>query len=261
MPEKMLKINEGTIKVRNINTEMKDKTESGYTAILLCGGKGTRLAPLRGETPKPLFKVDGKELIRYTIELMDTSIVSELIFAVDYKKEEIKSWANSANLPYTIKFSEQVEPGIPNAVKEALAKVKRNSSVICSTDEIRDNFILREALRFHESHNLLATIVVTSAAKLQKHRVVEIDDNQNVLSIVSGENILDSSRRGLIYTGLFIIKKDAANHFDLRETAGSYGITKPLVELHQLKAYVKQGMVYFNVNTPEEASEVVSYLR
>ena len=37
--------------------------ESSVEAIVLAGGKGTRLAPLTEDTPKPLLKVLGKSVL------------------------------------------------------------------------------------------------------------------------------------------------------------------------------------------------------
>lgn len=262
MPEKKVKVSENALKVRNLDIEIKDKTETNYTAILWAGGKGTRLADIRGETPKPLFKVGGKELIRYSIDLMNPSIVRELIFVVDYKAEEIKTWARSADLPYTIKFSQKHDAAIPEATKVAFQQVEGDKSVITSTDEIRINFDLLKAVQFHESHNSLATVVITPTSKLYKHGVVEIDEDKNVLSLRSGKEYASKPEVvGLINTSFFLMRKSAADYFDLQNTEGSYGITEPLIKAKQLKAYIAPDLIYANVNTKEEFLDFESKLK
>ena len=41
---------------------------SQKTAVILCGGKGTRLGAIWKKTPKALVKIQGKEILWYIIQ-------------------------------------------------------------------------------------------------------------------------------------------------------------------------------------------------
>ena len=50
--------------------------ENTVDVILLCGGKGTRFREVTGDkVPKSLYKLDGEELIKFTINNLDFSLV------------------------------------------------------------------------------------------------------------------------------------------------------------------------------------------
>ncbi len=245
---------------RAVSRNEPDESKANYTGILLCGGKGTRLAQVRGEIPKPLFKIADKELIRYSIEQMDPSVVEELVFATDYRAEEIESWANSARIPYDFRFSRQTSPGIPSAVQDALLQIQNDRIIICNTDEIRINFNMLGAVQFHEAHGSPATVVVTYGTNLHRHTLLEIDENRRVTNTIPNPNV-PKDQHGLIDTSFFIMNRDAVTSFDFQETTSYSGITRPLALTGQLRAYIEQNMVYLNINTGEEVEEAKRALR
>src|SRR5437660_12515194 len=59
-----------------------------YGSVLPCGGKGSRLVSVSEDrVVKSLFKVGGKELIRYSTDTLRHEIVKRLVFAVAYKSD------------------------------------------------------------------------------------------------------------------------------------------------------------------------------
>ena len=44
---------------------MLSEIKNNLTVIILCGGKGKRLLPITKSTPKPLIKINKKEMINY----------------------------------------------------------------------------------------------------------------------------------------------------------------------------------------------------
>ena len=54
-------------------------------AIILCGGKGSRLKHLTKKTPKPLLKVNKKPFIEYQIENLARHGVKEIFLLCCYK--------------------------------------------------------------------------------------------------------------------------------------------------------------------------------
>ena len=67
---------------------------SKVKVILLCGGKGERLHPLTYEIPKPLIKINNKQIISYIIEHLSKYKFDELIIATGYKSEYFVSYIN-----------------------------------------------------------------------------------------------------------------------------------------------------------------------
>ncbi len=62
------------------------------TAIIIAGGKGTRLEEKTEEIPKPLIKVAGVPLIERIILWLKKEGVENIILGVAYKKEMIKEY-------------------------------------------------------------------------------------------------------------------------------------------------------------------------
>ena len=54
-------------------------------AIILCAGKGTRLAPLTLNKPKPLLEIKGKTLLENTILHLRKCGIQEIIVVTGYK--------------------------------------------------------------------------------------------------------------------------------------------------------------------------------
>ena len=47
---------------------MLSKFKENLTVIVLCGGKGKRLLPITKSVPKPLLKINKKEILHYILE-------------------------------------------------------------------------------------------------------------------------------------------------------------------------------------------------
>ena len=61
------------------------------TAVILCGGKGTRLGSLGKKIPKTLSKVHGKPIIWYIIKSLSKNSFNHFILPVGYKGKMIKN--------------------------------------------------------------------------------------------------------------------------------------------------------------------------
>ena len=54
-----------------------------YTAVVLAGGKGTRLRPLTTLKPKPLIPVVNKPMLHYAIDLLRYNGIDDIIIVVN----------------------------------------------------------------------------------------------------------------------------------------------------------------------------------
>jgi len=230
-----------------------------YGSILPAGGKGTRLRSITGdEIPKSLLNVGGKELIRYSIDSLTPDLVNRLVFAVDYKADQIRDWVLRANFPHVVQFSEQTAPGVLGAISAGSNYVKEDEMIACNTDEVRARLLLESIINFHERSGRLATMVATSTNRLYRHRLLQIRENDGlVLStrLKPEEYRSNPDAIGLVNTGFLILNKRAVEYFDPGHNTDWGGIIDPLCDAEQLGAYVDPNILYYNVGTPEEFDE------
>ena len=62
---------------------MQNKIKNDLTTIILCGGKGERLFPLTKNLPKPLIKINGKEILSYILNNQVKYNLNDIILATD----------------------------------------------------------------------------------------------------------------------------------------------------------------------------------
>jgi mannose-1-phosphate guanylyltransferase/phosphomannomutase len=64
-------------------------------ALILCGGRGTRLGALTADTPKPLLPIDGEPLLGYTLALLARSGIPEVAINLHHLGSRIESYVGS----------------------------------------------------------------------------------------------------------------------------------------------------------------------
>ena len=58
--------------------------QRGFQAVILAGGKGTRLMPLTRNTPKAMISIRGKPFLEYEVRLLVQNGISDIILCVGY---------------------------------------------------------------------------------------------------------------------------------------------------------------------------------
>lgn len=80
-------------------------------AIILAGGRGTRLHPITYEIPKPLLSVNRKPIINYLIELFRREGIRDIFISIPKNfKEEFAWWKKRYYPQENFNFFEEEEP-------------------------------------------------------------------------------------------------------------------------------------------------------
>lgn len=141
----------------------------GVKALVLCGGKGTRLRPITFYLQKTMIPIGYAErpLLEYIVRLLKFHDITDISFLVDYKAEQIQNYFdNGARLDVKIRYvyDSQLLKGtggsLINAYKQGVFNEK--DRVLVYYGDIITNFNLRDLISFHRKKNALATVALAS---------------------------------------------------------------------------------------------------
>ena len=93
------------------------------TAIILCGGKGTRLGQLGKKFPKTLIKVQGKPILWYILNSLKKNKFNHFILPVGYKGKQVEEFVDQIKLK-NCKI-ELVNTGVNTTISQRIYKVKK----------------------------------------------------------------------------------------------------------------------------------------
>ena len=139
-------------------------------AIILAGGKGTRLRPVTDYVPKPLIPINNVPIIEWQLKYLKQFGVKEAIISTGYKTDMIENYLNMKHLGVKINFSTESTPlGTGGAIKKAAKLIKEESFFVINGDIIT-NIDLKKLLK---TNNSIAAIQVRT-----KYGILEINQNK-----------------------------------------------------------------------------------
>lgn len=190
-------------------------------AIIMAGGKGSRLRPLTNNTPKPLVKIIDKPVMEYVIENLAEAGVKDIAVTVGYKADMIMDYFGDGSkwgvrLEY---FVEDTPLGTAGGVKNVESYIYEEFLVM-SADGL-SNIDLKEFLTFHKSHDGIASMAVKHIDDARGFGLVEVDSEDRIVSFVEKPQNICS---GLINTGIYLFEPNIFEYIPKGVSDFSYDI-------------------------------------
>lgn len=101
---KILPVIDDEMKVINVVNFSVQKSYLPLDALIMAGGRGSRLRPLTDTVPKPLLKVGDKPIIDHNIDRLKSFGIDDFHLSIRYLGEQLESHYANANL-YGVKMS------------------------------------------------------------------------------------------------------------------------------------------------------------
>ena len=134
-------------------------------AVVMAGGRGTRLAPLTDTIPKPMLPVAGRPILERLVLHLVGAGIRTIFLSVNYRREQIKDhFGNGADFGCSIKYLEE-DPDTPLGSGGALSLLHerrwfpKRPLLVLNGDLVVD-FSVSELLAAHVRSNVAATMVV-----------------------------------------------------------------------------------------------------
>lgn len=149
-------------------------------ALILAGGKGTRLRPLTMHTPKPIVPIANKPFLLYQLELLKRADVRDVILSLSYQPQKIEDKIGDGT-DYNVRVSYAVEAsplGTAGAYRNAASMISE-TTIVFNGDVLTD-IDMNEVIRSHRERQAAATIVLAPVPNPTAYGLVETDKDGRV---------------------------------------------------------------------------------
>lgn len=153
-------------------------------AIILAGGKGTRLKPLTDYVPKPLIPINNKPIIEWQIRYLKKFGISNIVICTGYKSKQIEDYLEKkANFGSKIRFSVEKKPlGTGGAIKKA-AKIIQGSSFLVLNGDIITNIDIRQMYKKKNSIALVELKTKYGTVSIHDDKITEFREKKSVPNV------------------------------------------------------------------------------
>ena len=179
----------------------KTKSILPIDAVIMAGGKGTRLRPLTLDTPKPLLKIGNKEIISYNFDRLLQFGIRNQNITVNYLGNQIRDFCNNYNKQINFNIVEE-ETFMGTAGALSLINNFKNDTILLTNSDILTDIDYEDLYISFINSNSDFTVVSTAYDITLPYAILEVDEKK----------VLDFKEKPT-YTyyanaGIYLMKKD-----------------------------------------------------
>ncbi len=176
-------------------------------AVVLAGGYATRLRPISYTLPKHLFPVLGKPVIERTLDVLQANGVTEVILAVNYMAEQLRSYLGTRYGKVRVTYSLEDEPlGTGGPIRLAAGRLRGEGTFVAMNGDVLADFDIAGIKSLHAEQSAQATLALKQVDDPSRFGVAVLDRSGRILRFVEKPPRKDAPSR-LINAGLYVMSE------------------------------------------------------
>jgi len=176
-------------------------------AIILAGGKGTRLMPLTKHLPKPLIPLTNRAFILSLIYKLIDSGYDRIIISVGHNTHVFFENFRKLKFDAEVIFAHEDEPlGTGGAIKYASQYMETDNVLVLNGDIFSSLDYIR-LRNFHNLHNSYATLTIKEVENPLRFGVVLTDDDGYITNFMEKPEIILPQERE-INAGIYMLERE-----------------------------------------------------
>ncbi|WP_287130222.1 NDP-sugar synthase [Candidatus Cyanaurora vandensis] len=180
-------------------------------AVIVAGGKGTRLRPLTHRTPKPMLPLFERPFLVYLIERCRQVGVTDIILNVHYAARQVQDYLGEGkDFGVHIRYSVEETPlDTCGAVKLGADYFTGEALLVFNADILTD-LDLNQLIRWHQDHGHLGTLALARVPDPTAYGLVELDPQGRVLSFREKPTAQQAQQWGIdtINAGTYLLEPE-----------------------------------------------------
>jgi D-glycero-alpha-D-manno-heptose 1-phosphate guanylyltransferase len=241
------------MRTSDLSTDTKnveiDMPEVNIPAILLVGGKGTRLQAVLSSKPKPLALVGNIPFLELLVMQLRSQGVCRMIMSTGHLADQIEeTFGDGRRWNADIRYSKELQPlGTAGAVKFAERHLEQSSDFLVVNGDSFTEIDIPEFVRFHRQHRGLVSMAVRRVPDAARYGTVHVDGFNRISGFSEKTK---STLPGIINAGMYLFKRAVLEHIP----QGPSSLEKdlfPKLLTGGMYALEQDGM-FIDIGTPED---------
>lgn len=174
-------------------------------AVILAGGKGTRLQSVVADRPKVLAEVNGRPFIHYLLDYLNQSGIQRAVLCTGYMADMVGdvlgNWYNGMELSY----SREAEPlDTAGAVRLALPKIDSDPALVMNGD----SFYRADLNGFYKHYvekRANGMLMLAQVDNIERYGSVRMTESGEIAAF---EEKQAGSGRGLVNAGIYLLSRE-----------------------------------------------------
>ena len=225
-------------------------------AVIMSGGRGTRISELFPDIPKPLIPICGKPVLEHEIECLREQGFTDIILTVSHMAEKIiEYFGDGSELGVHIDYFVEDKP-LGNAGALFRLRDKLTEDFLLLNADSVFNIDFNRFVAFHKEHNALATLFTHPNDHPYDSGLIIADEDKSVKKWLAKEDVRPEFYKNRVNAGLHIISpRLLENDIDLPKIDLDRHLLKPLAGSGRMFCYDSPEYVK-DMGTPERFEEV-----
>lgn len=236
----------------------------------MAGGRGTRIASVNAEVPKPMIPIDGMPILERQIEVLHRQGYTDVVLAVGYLGHVVKEYfgdgsgispVTKKSFGVSIRYVEEKEP-LGTAGALWFLKDELNEEFLLLNGDVIFDIDISRFLQYHRKKGGLATIFTHPNGHPYDSGIIVADEERRVTEWLHKEDRREWYRNR-VNAGLHILSPEILKlpiFEELHKLDLDRDVLRSLIPNRQLIVYDSPEYVK-DMGTPERFQEVVEDIR
>lgn len=225
-------------------------------AVILAGGKGTRMGNLTRETPKPMLKIGGEPVLSHQIKLLKKYGIKDILILVNHLKDPIiEYFKDESAFGVFIDFFEEQEPlGTVGGIKEVEYHLQEDFLVLYG--DVMINMDLGRLISYHKKKKSECTLVLHPNDHPIDSDLVEMDTSGKITGFYPKPHESGKYYPNMVNAGAYVFSPSIFRHIEKGKKADFGREVFPRI-YSEIDMYGYNTAEYLkDMGTPERLKEV-----
>jgi NDP-sugar pyrophosphorylase family protein len=223
--------------------------QENIPAILLVGGKGTRLQAVVSSKPKPLALVGNIPFLELLVMQLRSQGVHRMIMSTGHLADQIEeTFSDGGRWNSDIRYSRESQPlGTAGAVKAAEGYLEESADFLVVNGDSFMEIDIHEFLRFHRQNRGVVSMAVRKVRDAARYGTVQVDGSKRIIGFSEKTG---NTSPGTINAGIYLFQRSVLKSIP----EGPSSLEKDLFPklLTQGMYALEQHGMFIDIGTPED---------